>query len=151
MNTHLEQNILEQNAILDKKLAIKNRELEIEAALEKVRIVAMGMRKPGDMLDVCRMISDQLQLLGFKEIRNVQTVIIYEQKHEYLNYQYFTPYDKNSIEVIDYRLHPDVLEFTNQMLASPDAYYTKTFKGKELKTWREYRKQTNQLSDPKLD
>src|SRR5215211_2828280 len=90
-----------------KAVEAQNRELEIETALEKVRTVAMGMRKPDDMLDVCHMISDQLQLLGFKEIRNVQTVIIYEQKHEYLNYQYFTPYDKNSIEVINYRLHPD--------------------------------------------
>src|SRR5215203_1385916 len=151
MNTHLEQNILARYAILEKELAIKNRELEIEAALEKVRTVAMAMRKPDDMLDVCRMISDQLQLLGFKEIRNVQTVIIYEEKQEYLNYQYFTPYDKNSIEVIDYRLHPDVLEFTEQMLQSADAYYTKTFEGKALEVWRAYRKQTAQLPDPKLD
>ena len=37
------------------------------------------------------------------------------------------------------------------MLSSPDAYYTKTFEGEELKVWREYRKQTNQLPDPKLD
>src|SRR5204863_8727097 len=83
--------------------------------------------------------------------RNVQTVIIYPQKHEYLNYQYFTPYDKDSIEVIDYLLHPDVLDFTNQMLASSDAYYNKTFEGDELHDWREYRKQTNQLPDPKLE
>src|SRR6185503_17213409 len=80
-----------------KAVEAQNRELEIESSLERVRTVAMGMRKSDDMLDVCRMISDQLQVLGFKEVRNVQTVIIYEQKHEYLNYQYFTPYDKNSI------------------------------------------------------
>src|SRR5687767_10618967 len=134
-----------------KAVELQNRELEIETALEKVRAVAMGMRKADDMLDVSRMISDELQLLGFKEIRNVQTVIIYEQKHEYLNYQYFTPYDKNSIEVIDYRLHPDVLEFTEQMLQSADAYYTKTFEGEALQVWRDYRKQTGQLPDPKLN
>src|SRR6266496_2376102 len=126
-----------------KAVEAQNRELEIETALEKVRTVAMGMKEPADMLYVCRMISDQLLQLGFKDIRNVQTVIIYPQKHEYLNYQYFTPYDKDSIEIIDYRLHPDVLEFTSQMLASADAYYTKTFEGEELKVWREYRKQTN--------
>src|SRR4029079_1425083 len=134
-----------------KAVEAQNRGLEIESSLERVRTVAMAMRKPDDMLDVCRMISDQLQLLGFKEIRNVQTVIIYEQKHEYLNYQYFTPYDKNSIEVIDYLLHPDVLEFAEQMLQSEDAYYTKTCEGEDLEVWREYRKQTNQLPDPKLD
>ncbi|HEX9153158.1 MAG TPA: hypothetical protein VF842_13790, partial [Flavobacterium sp.] len=134
-----------------KAVEAQNRELEIESSLERVRTVAMSMNKPDDMLLVCRMISDQLQQLGFKEIRNVQTVIIYQKKHEYLNYQYFTPYDKNSIEIIDYRLHPDVLEFTEKMLQSADAYYTKTFEGEALKVWREYRKQTNQLPDPKLD
>jgi len=151
MNINLEQDLLKRNAELEKELAVKNRELEIEASLERVRTTAMAMKEPADMLHVCRMISDQLLQLGFKEIRNVQTAIIYPQKHEYLNYQYFTPYDKESIETIDYRLHSDVLEFTNQMLASADAYYTKTFEGKELEDWREYRKQTNQLPDPKLD
>ena len=136
---------------LNEKIERANADLKIEASLERVRAVAMGMKEPADMINVCRMISDQLQQLGFKEIRNVQTVIIYPQKHEYLNYQYFIPYDKESIETIDYRLHPDVLEFTNQMLSSADAYYTKTFEGDELKVWREYRTQTNQLPDPRLD
>ncbi|HEX6172153.1 MAG TPA: tetratricopeptide repeat protein, partial [Chitinophagaceae bacterium] len=136
---------------LNEKIEKANEELKIEASLERVRAVAMGMKEPADMINVCRRISDQLQQLGFKEIRNVQTAIIYPEKHVYLNYQYFTPYDKESIETIDYRLHPDVLEFSRIMLASPDAYYTKTFEGEELKVWREYRKQTNQLPDPKLD
>src|SRR4026207_575449 len=75
-----------------KAVEAQNRELEIESTLERVRTVAMGMKEPADMLQVCRRISDLLQQLGFKEIRNVQTVIIYPQRHEYLNYQYFTPY-----------------------------------------------------------
>ena len=136
---------------LNEQIEKANADLKIEASLERVRAVAMGMKEPAEMLKVCRTISDQLLQLGFENIRNVQTVIIYQQKHEHLNYQYFVPYDKDLIEVIDYWLHPDVLNFTNQMLASTDAYYTKTFEGKELKDWREYRKQTNQLPDPKLD
>jgi signal transduction histidine kinase len=129
----------------------KNKVLEIEASLERVRSVAMSMKKPEDMLDVCRMISDQLQQLGFKEVRNVQTLIIYEQKHEYLNYQYFAPYDKNSIEQIDYRFHPVEKELAEKMLKGGDSYYSKVFKGEELRVWREHRKKTNQLPDPKLD
>jgi len=150
MSINKEQGLSKRNAELEKELAAKNSELEIQSALERVRTTAMAMKEPADMLYVCRMISDQLLQLGFKEVLNVQTVIIYPQRHEHLNYQYFTPYDKDLIEVIDYRLHPDVLNFTNQMLASTDAYYTKTFEGKELNDWREYRNQTNQLPDPKL-
>jgi len=39
-----------------KAIEAQNRELEIESSLEKVRTVAMGMRKRDDMLDICRTI-----------------------------------------------------------------------------------------------
>ena len=60
----LEETIAE---LEQKRAAVEaqNLELEIESSLERVRTVAMGMKKPDDMLDVCRMISGQLQQLGF--------------------------------------------------------------------------------------
>jgi vacuolar-type H+-ATPase subunit I/STV1 len=66
----------------------QNRELEIESSLEKVRTVAMGMRNRDDMLDICRIMSAQLESLGIKEIRNVQTAIFYKDKGTYINYEY---------------------------------------------------------------
>ncbi|MES2108641.1 MAG: hypothetical protein V4577_07840, partial [Bacteroidota bacterium] len=63
-----------------KLVEYKNRDLEVEAALERVRAVAMGMRKPDDMLDICRVICGQLEALNVKGIRNVQTAVIYELK-----------------------------------------------------------------------
>ena len=133
------------------KAEAQAREAQIEAALERVRTVAMGMRKPADMLDVCHIISDQLQLLGVQDIRNVQTIIIYQAKYQYINYQYFAPYDKNSIEEIDYRLHPVELELTEKMLSSREAFYYKKFEGQELQIWRDHRRETHQLPDPRLD
>ncbi|HYM92639.1 MAG TPA: hypothetical protein VET23_00750, partial [Chitinophagaceae bacterium] len=129
----------------------KNRELEIESSLERVRTVAMSMNKPDDMLNVCHIISDQLKLLQIQDIRNVQTIVINESKFEYINYQYFTPYDKNSIEQIDYRLHPVELELAQKMLSSPDAFYSKIFRGNDLQVWRDHRRATHQLPDPLLD
>jgi hypothetical protein len=38
--------------------------LKIEAGLEKVRAVALKMKKPADMLEVCKAISLQLEKLG---------------------------------------------------------------------------------------
>ena len=134
-----------------KAVEAQNRELEIESSLERVRTVAMGMNKPDDMLDVCHIISDQLKFLQIKDIRNVQTLVINESKFEYINYQYFTPYDKNSIEQIDYRLHPVELALAQKMLSSPDAVYIKIFEGKDLQVWRDHRRATHQLSDPLLD
>jgi hypothetical protein len=78
-----------KNEALEKELTVKNRELEIEASLERVRKVAMSMNKPDDMLDVCRIISLQLQSLGVKEIRNVQTAIFYVSRGTYMNYEYY--------------------------------------------------------------
>ncbi|GAB2617402.1 ATP-binding protein [Belliella aquatica] len=129
----------------------KNRELEIEAALEKVRAVAMGMKKPEDMLDVCRVISDQLQQFGVTEIRNVQLAIIDENIGQYLCYQYFTPYDKTAVEKTEYLKSPVEHGMVKQMLASKDGHFTGTLEGKELKKFREHRKTENHFPDPFLD
>ena len=133
------------------ELENQNRELEIETALEKVRSSALAMKQPADMLDVCRIISDQLQYLGVNEIRNVQTAIINDERGTYLNYEYFTQYKTTSILEIETKLHPIVEEFANEIKKSSDACFTKTFEGVALKDWREYRRKTNQNADPILD
>ncbi|HLG31760.1 MAG TPA: nuclear transport factor 2 family protein, partial [Ignavibacteriaceae bacterium] len=133
------------------ELEHKNRELELEAALEKVRSSALAMKKTADMVDVCRIISDQLQLLKVKHIRNIQTAIINETKGIYLNYEYFTQYKTTSVLEIEIKLHPVVIEFVNEIQKSSDAFFTKAFKGEALVDWREYRKKTNQNADPILD
>jgi hypothetical protein len=142
------QNLVDQQTA---DLQIKNRELEIEASIERVRAVAMGMTKPEDMLKVCRVISDQLKQFGVEHIRNVQTVIINEEKGTYHNYQYFTPYDKESFEITECDKNPVVHAMINSMLGSPDAFFTTQITGEELATFRAYRKQDNQFPDPLLD
>jgi signal transduction histidine kinase/DNA-directed RNA polymerase subunit N (RpoN/RPB10) len=134
-----------------KAVEAQNRELEIESSLERIRTVAMSMNKPDDMLDVCRIISEQLELLNVKDIRNVQTAIINEAKGIYLNYEYFSQYKRTSVLEIVTKLHPTVAEFASEMMRSKDAFFTKTFEGKELQDWREYRKKTKQDPDPILD
>src|SRR6476620_2858842 len=53
-----------------KAVEAQNHELEIESSLERVRSVAMGMKKPDDILDICKVMFSELQLLGFTELRN---------------------------------------------------------------------------------
>src|SRR6056297_303302 len=129
----------------------KNKELEIEASIERVRAVAMSMNKPEDMLRVCRVISDQLQQFGVEHIRNVQTVIINEEKGTYHNYQYFTPYKTESVELTECDKNPVVYEMVTRMLESADAFFTTNLTGDELATFRSYRKQENQFPNPLLD
>ena len=116
-NRELERQVFERTQDLNKTLSEleqKNRELEIESALEKVRSSALAMKEPGDMVDVCKVISDQLQSLGVNNIRNVQTAIINEQKSTYLNYQYFTSYKKSGIEETEYNKHPKAREMVRK-------------------------------------
>ena len=42
------------------QLAHTVKELKIEAALEKVRVVALNMKEPADMLKICKTISKNL-------------------------------------------------------------------------------------------
>ncbi len=143
----LEKEVAERTA----DLVEKNKELSIEAALEKVRSVAMGMKKPEDMLDVCRVISNQLQGFEVDKIRNVQTAIIDENIGQYLCYQFFPAYDQTTIEDTDYHKSPVEQEMVREMLASRDGHFIGSLIGKRLEEFRSHRKEENHFPDPLLD
>ena len=133
------------------ELEEKNRELEIETALERVRAIALSMKQPSDMVEVCKIISEQLQFFGVKDIRNVQTAIIDDHKSSYLNYQYFTEYNNSTIELAEYNKHPKAREMAETIKESANAFYSQSFDGEGLNIFRQYRKQDNQIPDPILD
>jgi signal transduction histidine kinase len=133
------------------ELENKNRELEIEAALERVRTVAMGMKEPADMVEVCRTIAEELNQLGLSNIRNIQTLIVDEQTQTYLNYQYFPAYDKGLIEITDYTKHPTVQEMVIKVKESQDAFFSGEFAGDDLVRFRTWRNDHHQFPDPLLD
>ncbi len=129
----------------------QNRELEIESSLEKVRTVAMGMRKRDDMLDICRIISEQLELLGIKEIRNVQTAIFYEHKGTYINYEYYRLHDEALVTEVDYTNDEMSIEFAAQMTKGADEVFVRRLEGKEVKDWLNIQKTTNVFIDTNLE
>src|SRR5262245_5784731 len=110
--TAKEEPLRDRTAQLEKELAektialqLKERELQIESSLEKVREIALRMNEPADMLGICNTISAQLELLGVKEIRNVQTAIFRVEKGTYLNYEYYAKHDKVIFTETDYNNH----------------------------------------------
>jgi signal transduction histidine kinase len=133
------------------ELENKNREMEIEAALERVRTIAMGMKKPDDLLEVCRIISEQLNLLKIGNIRNVQVAIIDESKRIYANFQYFAAYAKSVFEETVYTDNKSSSEMVRAMQKSANSFFIGSIKGDELHKFREWRKDHNQLPDPILD
>jgi signal transduction histidine kinase len=130
------------------ELEHSNNELKIEAALERVRTVAMAMQQPHDMLDICQVISDELKNLGVAEIRNIQTAIIDINKDSYLNYEYFRLQKKKIVTPVEYKKHKDVHAFVKKMMKDPEGFFTKQFKGVPLRQYIQYQKKAGQFVDP---
>lgn len=133
------------------ELEQKNRDLEIEAALERVRAVAMGMKKPEDLLDVCQVISNQLEEFGVDQIRNIQIAIINEKKGLYSCYQYFPSYQQTTIEETEYLKNPVEQEMVQQMLASRNGHFMGHMEGKALREFEAHRKEENHFPDPLIE
>ena len=70
------------------ELEQKSRELEIEASLERVRAMALGMRKPDDLPGICEVLFTELHSLGFSEIRNAMINIHDDEKSTFINYDF---------------------------------------------------------------
>jgi hypothetical protein len=134
-----------------KAVETQNRELEIESSLEKVRTVAMGMRKRDDMLDICHTMSKQLEFLGINEIRNVQTAIFYKDKGAYVNYEYYRLHDKALVTEVDYTKDKLSSVFAEHMMKGTDEVFTRTLTGKEVHDWYNFQKTTNVFIDTFLE
>jgi signal transduction histidine kinase/DNA-directed RNA polymerase subunit N (RpoN/RPB10) len=145
------QKSLEELKDARSELAAKNREIEIESSLEKVRSVAMSMKEPADMLSVCKIISLQLQSLGVKEIRNVQTAIFYVSRGTYMNYEYYAKHRKTIITETSYTNHKIHKAFATQMLKGKGEFFITHIKGKKVKDWIAYQKTTNVFIDRFLE
>lgn len=133
------------------ELEEKNRELEIETALEKVRAIAMGMKERADMLKICKTISQQLAGLGLREIRNVQTAIFNVPAGTYMNYEYYAKHRKTFITETLYTNHKVARAFAAKMLKGKGEVSVTYIKGKEkVKDWLKYQKSTNVFIDSYL-
>ena len=140
-----------KNARLEKQLLQKERDLKIESSLEKVRIMAMAMTDRDDMLTICKAISTQLKLFGVKDIRNVQTAIIYKEKGIYMNYEYYTKHRKTVITETSYGTSKLDRDFANKMLKGKGEIFFSHLKGKKVKEWLDFQKTTNVFIDKFLE
>ncbi|MEP7376427.1 MAG: hypothetical protein ABI675_23720, partial [Chitinophagaceae bacterium] len=134
-----------------KAVEAQNRELEIESSLERVRTVAMSMNNRDDMLGICRIISEQLELLKVKEIRNIQTAIFYEAKGAYMNYEYYAKHNKTLITETTYTNHEIHRAFANQMLKGKGEFFERHITRAELPGWIVYQRTTNVFIDTYLE
>ncbi|HEV8506105.1 MAG TPA: hypothetical protein VGQ53_11915, partial [Chitinophagaceae bacterium] len=141
--------LLKTTAKLEKELAAKNHELGIEAALEKVRVVAMKMKEPDDLLDVCKTLYKQLLSLGFVEIRNAMVNIHNDTDKSFINYDYSDELGK-STNHLTYTIHPLIEKQIKKIRSTHDAFSETYFTGKDLTQWKKFRKKIGEKDDPRL-
>jgi hypothetical protein len=127
----------------------KNRELEVEASLERVRSVAMGMSKSEDLIDICEATFDELVKLGFEHIRNAVIHIPNDQEKYFMDYDY-SDATGGVISRIKYGSHVLVDEYIKKIRVAADAYFEVVITEDELKGWNEFRRESGQGDDPRL-
>jgi signal transduction histidine kinase len=143
------QKMLEVKSLALEKL---QSELEIETALERVRAVAMSMKKSEDLFDVCEVMYKELTALNFTNIRNVQIAINLDEYKSWLIFEY-SKYGEIKMKKVDSSISPLLKEIAEEMSATKDAHrlFQKQIKGEEFKKWREWRVKADALKDPRVE
>src|ERR1700743_2194125 len=150
MDSKQEQLLKSKNDELEKQLAKKNRDLEIEAALERVRAVAMGMNSPDDLLSICETMFHELKRLGFADLRNTMINVHYDDKKYLINYDYSEDSGK-TVTNFTYNSHPIVDNIVNHARQSVDGFTEMIYSGKALDEWRVFRKNNGEPDDERFD
>ena len=132
------------------ELAQKNRELELEAALERVRAVAMSMRTSKELQGVGEIIFNELKALGFNDLRNTEIIINQDIKQTILSY-YYSDYGVSGRIVVDYTSHPLLKKWAEDLKTAGDGFASVHISEREMEEWIKYREDLGYLPDPKLN
>lgn len=130
-------------------LVEKNKELAIEAALEKVRAVALSLTKSDEMLNVAKVLYEQLLQLGFTEIRNALIDIHDDKTETFMDYDY-SKLMSGSVTRMSYYDDSFIVEQVRKIESSNDAFFELVLKGKRLQALIDLRIKNGEKPDPRL-
>ncbi len=144
MKRQNEQSPASQISQLEKELAAntaelkrKNRDLEVEASLERVRTVTMSMRKPDELLNICQELFEELKGLGFGELRNAMINIMNDKKGSFLNYD-FNDSSGATVTQFLYNSHPMIERQVKMTSSASDAFSEDILTGDELEDFKAF-------------
>jgi signal transduction histidine kinase len=131
------------------ELEEKNRELEIESSLERVRAQALGMSKSEDLLDICRTLYRELITLGITTLRNAVIHVFHDERECFTDHEYSDNTGGN-ITTVPFKGDVTIEKFIKQIRKSENAFVELKVEGKELSNWKLFRKKTGQIKDNRL-
>ncbi|MBK8087902.1 MAG: nuclear transport factor 2 family protein [Chitinophagaceae bacterium] len=139
-----------ENARLQAAVKSRTIELEIETALERVRTEAMGMKKPDDILAICKVMFTELQSLGFSELRNTLINFWDDESSSLIDYDYSNDTGGNKAN-LSYSSHPVFEQFQKTIKNSEDAFAELVVTRSELESWKQRRRDSGEYEDPRLN
>ena len=147
-----EENLQLREAVKRRTIELeqKNRELEIEGALERVRAVAMGMHKPDDLMQICKAVYVELQALGFSELRNTLIDTFVDEENYFIDYDY-SEFTGGTSSKIPYSGNPVVEKYIKDIRKSGESFSEITVKGEELDAWKNFRRDNGEIEDSRLN
>jgi len=121
------------------ELKTKNRELEIEAALERVRAKALAMQTSNDLIEVANVLRDEMGKLGQPELES-SIVHLYDSDVETFNiwYAYAAPHVSSGIITGFGTVVKNATAWTREVIAkyqSAETEYTIVSSGQKLREW----------------
>ncbi len=131
------------------KAEAQAREAKIEASLERMRSVAMSIRKSEEMIQVAASLYHELKSLGISNIRNAQIVIKITGDEMYL----VCVYSDDTSEVFKesrYDTPPVTQQIYDELERSSEALYQREITGKEFEQWLKWREDTGTKIDSRL-
>jgi len=129
------------------ELEEKNRDLEIETALERVRAVAMGMQNSEDLAGISESIFKELKTLGFSDLRNTEVIVNDDGNKSILSY-YYSDYGVTGSINVFYELNPKLKKWAKELKNARDGFAKVEIKQDEIKNWRQYREDIGYIPDP---
>ncbi len=125
------------------------REAKIEAALEKVRSVALSMVESTDLLHIVKALYEQLVELGFSDIRNALIDLNNEDEETFLDYDYSDEMG-GTITLMSYDDDPTLVEQVKDIAATTDGFSEMVLEEQQLQDLIEMRRKNGEAEDPRL-
>ncbi|MGB5287101.1 MAG: hypothetical protein WBN42_01310, partial [Ignavibacteriaceae bacterium] len=131
------------------KAEAQAREGQIQLALEKVRMVALGLNKSEEMLQVAKALYEQLLELGFSNIRNAIIDIDNKDGETFTDYDYSHEMS-GTITQMSYCDDPTLEGQFKKMADTTDDFFELKLEGKELQDLVNMRLKNGEAQDPRL-
>jgi signal transduction histidine kinase len=127
----------------------QTREAKIEASLEKVRNVALGMKQSDHLLDIVKVLYEQLLELEFNDIRNAIIDVNNEDNETFMDYDYSHEMG-GTLTLMSYNDDPTLEEQLQIIATTTDGVSEIILEGKQLQDLIDMRRKNGEADDPRL-